>query len=58
MSSETKYNVSIKPPIVREYVIGGKKYIVSSSVKSGAKEDAVAIVRRLIKKEIIKKAGE
>jgi hypothetical protein len=55
MSIETKENT--KSPIVREYIIGGKKYNVTSSVKAGVKEDAAAIVRRLIKKEIVKKVG-
>ena len=41
-----------KPPVVREYEIGGVKYIVSASIKAGAKEDAAAKVRRLIKNEI------
>ena len=41
-----------KPPVVREYEIGGVKYIVSATVKAGAKEDAAAKVRRLIKNEI------
>ena len=36
------------PPVVREYDIGGVKYIVSATVKAGATEDAAAIVRRLI----------
>ena len=54
MSAEPKTNTSATLPVVREYVIGGKKYIVSSSIKIGATEDAAAIVRRLIKKEIVK----
>ena len=40
------------PPVVREYDIGGTKYIVTASVKAGASEDAAAKVRRLIRKEI------
>ena len=38
------------PPAARQYEVGGKKYIVTSSTKAGAKEDAGAILRRLIKK--------
>jgi len=46
---------TIKPPVVREYDIEGIKYIVTATVKTGAKEDAAAKVRRLIKNEIGKK---
>jgi hypothetical protein len=38
---------------VREYVIGKMKYVVTATVKSGAKEDAVAKVRRMIRNDII-----
>ena len=41
--------------VIREYDIGGRKYIVSSSPKAGAREDAAAIIRRLIRKEINEK---
>jgi len=58
MSTATNNDVSKKLPVVREYVIGGKKYIVKSSVKAGATEDAATKVRRLIRKEISKKAGK
>ena len=37
----------------RTYEIGGKTYIVSSSQSKHAKEDAAAIVRRLIRKDIL-----
>jgi len=40
------------PPVVREYDIGGVKFIVSATAKTGTKQDATAIVRRLIRKEI------
>ena len=46
------------PPVVREYDIGGVKYIVTATVKPGAKEDAAAIVRRLIRNEIAGKPGK
>jgi len=45
-----------KPPVVREYDIEGIRYIVTATVKAGASEDAAAKVRRLIRKEIGKKA--
>ena len=41
-----------KPPIIREYEIKGLKYIVSATTKNGAKEDAAAIIRRPLRKEI------
>ena len=43
---------TIKPPVVREYVIEGTKYIVTATEKPGATEDVAAKVRRLIRKEI------
>jgi hypothetical protein len=46
------------PPVVREYDIGGVKYIVTATVKAGAKEDAAAKVRRLIRNEISGNAGK
>jgi len=46
---------TIKPPVVREYVIEGVKYIVTATEKPGANEDAAAKVRRLIRKEITSK---
>lgn len=54
MKAETKQEA--KTPVVREYDIGGTKYIVTATVKAGVKEDAAAKVRRLIKNEIGKKA--
>jgi len=45
-------------PVVREYDIGGVKYIVTASVRDGATEDAAAKVRRLIRKEIARQNGE
>lgn len=44
------------PVIVREYEIGGTKYIVRATVKDGAREDARAKVRRLIRNEISRTA--
>jgi hypothetical protein len=48
----------IKQPVMREYDIGGTKYIVTATVKTGANEDAGAIVRRLIRNEIGKKVAK
>ena len=56
MGALPKRQINSIPPVVREYDVGGKKYIVSSTSKAGAKEDAAAIVRRLIRKEITDKA--
>ena len=53
MNSTAKNHIeTTKPPVVREYVIQGAKYIVTATVKPGANEDAAAKVRRLIRKEI------
>ena len=45
-------------PVVREYDIGGTKYIVTATVKAGATEDAAAKIRRLIRNEIQKSATQ
>jgi uncharacterized protein YajQ (UPF0234 family) len=47
-----------RPLVVREYDIGGKKYIVKASTKAGATEDAATKIRRLIRKEISEKAAK
>ena len=47
-----------RPPVVREYDIGGTKYIVKAAVKDGATEDAAAKVRRLIRNEIARQKDE
>jgi len=57
MSTTAKQQTNkTRPPIVREYEVGGKKYIVSATTKAGATEDAATKLRRLIRKEITKKA--
>ena len=43
------------PPVIREYTIGGNKYVVKATVKDGANEDAAAKIRRLLRKEINRK---
>ena len=56
MNATTKKNENaVTPPVVREYDIGGTKYIVTATVRAGANDDATAIVRRLIRNEIGKK---
>ena len=52
MSKKPEKQIDTGPLVVREYDIGGKKYAVTSTAKAGVKEDAAAIVRRLIRKEI------
>jgi hypothetical protein len=44
-------------PIVREYDIGNTKYVVRATVKDGANEDAVTKVRRMIRNDMGRKAG-
>ena len=39
---------------VRKYRIGGTTYIVKASVRAGAAEDAVKMIRRLIREDIRK----
>ncbi|MDR1090300.1 MAG: hypothetical protein LBL79_04415 [Prevotella sp.] len=41
-----------KPVATREYEIKGTRYIVRATVRDGANQDATAIVRRLIQKDI------
>ena len=53
MDTETKEIANtIAPVITREYYIKGTRYIVSATSKDGVNQDAAAIVRRLIKKDI------
>lgn len=47
-----------RPAVVREYDIRGIKYIVKATVTDGAREDAAAKVRRLIRNEMSRKAGD
>jgi hypothetical protein len=41
-----------KSLVAREYDIKGTRYIVTATVRDGANQDAPAIVRRLIQKDI------
>lgn len=40
------------PIAVRQYEIGGTKYIVKATMKEGASEDATAKIWRLIQNEV------
>jgi len=42
------------PPVVREYDIRGTRYIVKATFKDGDGEDAVTILRRLMRNDISK----
>ena len=50
MSTVTSQNQTA--PVVRQYEIGGVRYIVKATVKDGAKEDAATKVRRLIQNDL------
>jgi len=55
MDNTLKLNTStITSPVVREYEVGGVKFIVTASTKAGARESATAKVRRLIRNELSK----
>ena len=58
MQNKANTKPKTQPPVVREYEIGGVKYIVSATVKAGANEDAAAIVRRLIRNDVSKKSSK
>ena len=47
-------NTEHKPiaPVVRQYEIGGVRYIVKATVKNGATEDAVTKISRLIRNDL------
>ncbi len=52
MNTSTERPTNSPPVTVREYKIGGTKYIVRATIKDGASEDATAKIRRLIRNEI------
>jgi len=58
MNLQKKHEKALDPLAVREYDIGGTKYIVTAAVKDGATEDAAAKVRRLIRNEIVRQQAE
>ena len=41
-----------KPPIVREYKIGGTRFVVKATVKNKANEDAADKIRRMIRADV------
>jgi hypothetical protein len=52
MDKHTKHLKVVTPAAVREYSVGGMRYIVKATISSNATEDARAKVRRLIRGEI------
>lgn len=54
MSTVTSQNQTA--PVVRQYEIGGVRYIVKATVKDGAKETAVKKIRRLLQNDLSKAA--
>lgn len=54
MSTVTSQNQTA--PVVRQYEIGGVRYIVKATVKDGAKETAVKKIRRLLQNDLNKAA--
>ena len=51
----TVTNQQISAPIVRQYEIGGVRYIVKASVSGRASENAVTKINRLIQGDLEKK---
>ena len=45
-------------PVVRQYEIGGVRYIVRATVKDGATENAVTKINRLIQNDLSKQRAE
>ena len=56
MSTVTKQQ--IRTPIVRQYEIGGVRYIVKASVSDRASESAVTKINRLIQGDLEKKKSQ
>lgn len=54
MSTGTSHNQTA--PVVRQYEIGGIRYIVKATVKNGATETAVKKIQRLIQSDLSKAA--
>lgn len=48
----------IRTPIVRQYEIGGVRYIVKASVSGKASESAVTKINRLIQGDLEKKKSQ
>ena len=56
MSTVTSQNQTA--PVVRQYEIGGVRYIVRATVKDGATENAVTKINRLIQNDLSKQRAE
>ena len=54
----TALNQKTNAPVVRQYVIGGVRYIVRATVKDGATENAVTKINRLIQNDLSKQRAE
>ena len=54
----TALNQKTNAPVVRQYEIGGVRYIVRATVKDGATENAVTKINRLIKNDLSKQRAE
>lgn len=54
----TVTNQQINAPIVRQYEIGGVRYIVKASVSGRASENAVTKINRLIQGDLEKKKSQ
>ena len=54
----TVTNQQISAPIVRQYEIGGVRYIVKASVSGRASENAVTKINRLIQGDLEKKKSQ
>jgi len=52
MSTTAKEASNSEPMVTREYEIKGTRYIVTATVRNGARQDAASIVRRLIRKDM------
>ena len=56
MYTELKQKTSA--PVVRQYEIGGVRYIVKATVKNGATESAVTKINRLIQNDLSKQSNQ
>ena len=54
----TTLNQKTNTPVVRQYEIGGVRYIVRATVKDGATENAVTKINRLIQNDLSKQRAE
>lgn len=54
----TALNQKTNAPVVRQYEIGGVRYIVRATVKDGDTENAVTKINRLIQNDLSKQRAE